>query len=42
MQVVDDILETGVGADLRYNLFSSNYKIGISKLEQMMARIISD
>jgi hypothetical protein len=42
MQVVDDILETGVVADLRHNLFSSNYKIGISTPEQMMTRIISD
>lgn len=42
MQVVDNILETGVVTDLRYNLFRSNYKMDISILERMTARMISD
>jgi len=42
MQVVDNILETGMLADLRYNLFGSNYKISISILERTITRMISD
>jgi hypothetical protein len=42
MQVVDDILKTGMGTNFLHNLFSSNCKKGMSIKEQLTAKIISD